>query len=64
MFNEGVVLENERPDEDSQQRVEERPNTRFEVEQIIYKSSEDDGNSEYSIADQEESKETQTQHQQ
>ena len=64
IFNEEVVLENKKPVGDSQQGVDEKTSNQLEVEQIIHKSSEDDGNSRNSSEDQEESTETQIQPQQ
>ncbi|KAH9768873.1 Integrase catalytic domain-containing protein [Citrus sinensis] len=64
IFNEGAILENKKPAGDSQHGVDEKTSNQLEVEQIIHKSSEDDGNSRNSSEDQEESTETHIQPQQ
>ena len=64
IFNEGAVLDNKKPAGDSQQGEDEKTSNQFEVEQIIHKLSEDDGNSRNSSEDREESTKTQTQPQQ
>ena len=55
IFNKRAVLENKKPAGDSQHGVDEKTSNQFEVEQIIHKSAEDDGNSGNCSKDQEES---------